>query len=274
MVEMDTYTPSEPRIRYWQSAGEDQRVLLVMGFGMRGQIWQPQIDGLGSSYRLAWYDHRGLGDSDKGQSSRWSIQDMAKDACRVLDALGWSRCHLVGVSMGGMIAQEMVLHQEERFASLSLLVTHGGGSPLKTVPGQQGIRAFLSSFFARGEGKAKALEALLYPDTFLQSTDRAKLRSRIRKRIERPAPPATLLAQLMAVFGHDTLKRIGRIAVPTQIIKATEDILVSPTFSDELKRALPLAQLYRVEGAGHGVIFQCADQINALLTAHIEKNRF
>ncbi|MGC6416830.1 MAG: alpha/beta fold hydrolase [Bradymonadia bacterium] len=274
MADMKTYTSSEPRIRYWQSAGEDQRVLLVMGFGMRGQIWQPQIDGLGASYRLAWYDHRGLGDSEKGPASRWSIRDMAEDAYRVLDALGWSRCHLVGVSMGGMIAQEMVLNQEERFASLSLLVTHGGGSPLKTLPGQRGMRAFMRSFLARGEGKAKALEALLYPDAFLECTDRARLRSRIRKRIERPAPPATLLAQLMAVFGHNSLERIGRIAVPTQIIKATEDILVSPRFSDELKRAIPLAQLYRMEGAGHGVIFQCADRINALLAAHIERNRF
>ena len=77
-----------------------------MGFGMRGDIWKPQIEGLRQDHQVAWFDNRGIGDSETTAQSLWSMKALARDGVSVMDALGWTRCHLVGVSLGGMIAQK------------------------------------------------------------------------------------------------------------------------------------------------------------------------
>jgi len=274
MTETTAMTSSEPSIRYWTSGASGDTVLLVMGFGMRGEIWRPQIDGLSDRYRVAWFDHRGLGQSESGPNSIWWMKDMAQDAMHVLDSLGWDRCHLVGVSMGGMIAQEMVVTNAHRFKSLSLLVTHPGGHFASKWPGIIGFQAFTRAFLSRGRKRITALEKLLYPDEFLRKTDRKELYSRMRLRLSRPAPKSTLLAQLAAVVRHDTRHRLKTMTVPTLILKAGSDILVPPTCSDHLKSLIPKATLFDLEDAGHGLIFQKSEIVNDLLANHFRRNRF
>tara|TARA_B100001093_G_scaffold493189_2_gene535097 strand:+ start:514 stop:1251 length:738 start_codon:yes stop_codon:yes gene_type:complete len=243
-----------------------------MGFGMRGEIWRPQIECLSNRYRVAWFDHRGLGQSEGGSKSIWWMSDMAQDAMQVLDSLGWERCHLVGVSMGGMIAQEMVLTHPHRFKSLSLLVTHPGGSFASKWPGTVGFQAFLRTFLSRGRKRISALEKLLYPDEFLKKTDRKELHRRMHLRLSRPAPKSTLLTQLAAVMRHDTRRRLKTLTVPTLILKAGSDILVPPACSDQLKALIPTATLFNLEDAGHGLIFQKAEIVSALLADHFQNH--
>ncbi|MEE2757341.1 MAG: alpha/beta fold hydrolase [Myxococcota bacterium] len=272
MTETTAETQSEPPIRYWTAGTTGEAVLLVMGFGMRGEVWRPQIDGLSKKHRVAWFDHRGLGLSQSGSDSIWWMKDMAQDAFHVLDSLGWDRCHLVGVSMGGMIAQEMVVKHPHRFKSLSLLVTHPGGHFGSQWPGFSGFQAFMRAFLSRGPKRIAALEKLLYPSEFLAKTDRRELHKRMRLRLSRPAPKSTLLAQLAAVMRHDTRHRLKTMSVPTLILKAGSDILVPPTCSDHLKSLIPKATLFNLEDAGHGLIFQKAELVNDLLASHFHRN--
>ena len=264
-------TQSNPEIHFWASGTVGEPVLLVMGFGMRGEIWRPQIDGLSKQHRVAWFDHRGIGQSAVGDNPVWSMKTMAKDAMHVLNELGWDKCHLVGVSMGGMIAQEMALEHGHRFKSLSLLVTHPGGGLTSKWPGRVGFQSFLRAFLSRGRSRIAALEKLLYPDEFLRTTDRKELHRRMHLRLSRPARKATLLAQLAAVVRHDTRHRLQHLTVPTLILKASLDILVPPKCSDQLKSLIPKATMFELVDAGHGLIFQKADVVNDLLSAHFER---
>jgi len=268
MHDHTSLTTGNPQIRYWSTAGEGPRVLLVMGYCMRGDIWRPQIEGLRADHQVAWYDHRGLGESERGPKKRWTIADMAGDAISVMDGLNWDTAHLVGVSMGGMIAQEMALAAQERFNSLTLIATNCGGPLPRKIPPLKGLKAFLGANVKRGEERLEAIRHLLYPDDYFAVTDQGALRERVRLQLGRPVPRSTQLAHLYAVGRHDTRKRLKHISLPTLIMKAGQDILVRPAASDRLKKRIPHADFLEISDAGHGIIFQSADQVNSALRGH------
>src|SRR5690606_24348175 len=100
-------TETSPRLAYVVRGTSGPDVLLIMGFGMGKELWEPQLAGLERTHRLVAFDNRGVGASERGDRRAFSMALLADDACRVLDAVGLERAHVVGVSMGGMIAQEM-----------------------------------------------------------------------------------------------------------------------------------------------------------------------
>lgn len=260
-------TSDEPRIAFDVIGSDGPRVLLLMGFGMRGDMWQPQIEALHADHQLCIVDNRGVGDSEC-PPERWSMADMAEDARRVLDTLQWPRAHVVGVSMGGMIAQELALAHPERVLSLALIATHAGG-PLTWLPTFQGIRCFLRAQTGNPQRRLRALQDLLYPPDFVARYDSKQLAERMR-RAGRRAPIASLRSQLRAVMGHDTRSRLDRLRMPTLVVRPGEDILVRPRACDRLATRIPHARVLRLDEAGHGAIFQCAHTLNPALRQHFE----
>jgi 3-oxoadipate enol-lactonase len=258
-------TADEPRIAFDVIGSVGPRVLLLMGFGMRGDMWQPQIEALREDHQLCIIDNRGVGGSEC-PPERWSMADMAEDARRVLDHLGWRRAHVVGVSMGGMIAQELALAHPERVLSLSLIATHAGG-PLAWVPTFQGIRCFLRAQTGDPDRRLRALQDLLYPPEFTARYDSKRLAERMR-RAGRRAPIASLRSQLRAVIGHDTRSRLHRLRMPALVVRPGADILVRPRACDRLAARIPHARVLRLDDAGHGAIFQSARAINPALREH------
>ena len=116
-------TATRPRIAYDVHGDSGSNVLMIMGLGMRGDVWAPQITALQQAHRVATFDHRGLGGSESSDTPLWTMKDMARDAARVMDDLGWERAHLVGVSMGGMVAQEVVARRPDLVSRLVLCGT-------------------------------------------------------------------------------------------------------------------------------------------------------
>lgn len=265
-------TTGSPSLRYWTAGTQGPKVLLIMGYGMRGDIWEPQINGLKETHQVAWFDNRGIGDSERGPKPRWRMTDMAEDTLSVMDALGWEQCHLVGVSMGGMIAQEVALQAPQRLQSLTLIVTHAGGITLQKLPTRKGLKAFVGLNQGDLNQRIESLKRLLYPPEYLAKADHEALRKRIQKRIGRPLDRATALGQLSAIARHDTRKRLGSVHTPTLIIKAGKDILVRPTASDHLKSYLPDAAFIEIPEAGHGVIFQASERVNEILEIHFSQS--
>ncbi|MFO0602250.1 MAG: alpha/beta fold hydrolase [Polyangiales bacterium] len=263
-------TTTEPRLAYERAGERGPEVLLVMGLGMRGAVWRPQIDRLERDHRVVWFDNRGIGASDPMRGLP-SMDDFALDALRVADDAGFGRFHLVGVSLGGMIAQELGLLAPGRLRSLTLIATHAGG-PTGLVPHPRGLYHFARSFTQSGDARVEALQQLLYPPRFLRETDRAALAERIAAQTGAPADRRAALRQLVAVARHDTRARLREVRVPTLVLKPEEDVLVRPSHADVLASRIPGARLHRVRGAGHGLMFQCADEVADAIRAHVARH--
>jgi pimeloyl-ACP methyl ester carboxylesterase len=256
-------------VAYTLEGNEGPPVLLIMGFGMRGGVWRPQIDALREDHRVVFYDHLGLGDSDPAPPVQ-SMRKMAADAERVLDALSWPDAHVVGVSMGGMIAQELALTAPGRVRSLTLIATHAGGIRA-ALPRVEGLARFVEANVARGpEKRVEALKKLLYTPDFLERVDVVKLDRRIADMAGVRAPRATLAGHLRAVLRHRTRTRLPALRMPTMVVRPGRDLLIHPKNGDVIARAIPGARLVRFDDAGHGVTFQCAQELNAELSRHIE----
>lgn len=243
------------------------RVLLVMGFGMRGDVWRPQIDGLGDDHELAWFDNRGIGESDP-PPRRFKMGELAQDALRVADALGWDRFHVVGVSLGGMISQEIALAAPERLFSLTLIATHPGG-PLGIAPHAKGLKHWTRSVFGPQEGRVANLTELLYTPSFLAAVDQHELTERMRLQVGKKPHPRTAALQLLAVARHDTRRRLRDIQAPTLVLKPESDILVRPLHSDRLSRGIPGARLVTLPDTGHGITFQRKERVNDEIRQHV-----
>lgn len=243
-------------------------VLLVMGFGFSGRAWKPQIEGLHHAHRVAFYDNRGVGQSASG-SGTYSVRDLALDATALLDHLGWSDAHIVGVSMGGMIAQELALRHRHRVRSLTLIATHAGGR-VRTLPTVAGLKLFLRANSADGDARLRNLMELLYPPEHMPNAEEIQaLYSDVLSAVPKKR---TALKQLAAVLQHNTRPRLHQLAgLPVQILKPARDILVRPTHSDRLHRDIPGSRLVCFPEAGHGLTAQCAPQVNQHLLDHFRR---
>ena len=139
------------RLRY-TLCGQGEPVLLVMGLAMSGRGWRGQVEDLSKDFTVCSYDNRGVGDSST-PIGLYTTRALAKDAFGLMDHLGWDRAHVVGISMGGMIAQHMGLLRPERVRSMALISTHMGG--LAGRPSFQGTKAFVGMQTTTGEQRLR-----------------------------------------------------------------------------------------------------------------------
>ena len=259
-------TESTPRMSYERAGDAGSRVLLVMGFGFPGAAWRAQIDGLAPHHQVCAFDNLGTGQSEPVTKPTTTMDALAADAFRMMDALRWEKAHVIGVSMGGMIAQHMAAARPERLHSLSLIATSPGG-PFRFLPTQTGLSLFLRANASKNDTeRAKHLQHLLYTPGFLNRVSKEELAKRTAQTVGQRSSLRTLTAHLSAVLRHDAREKLRTVQTPTLVIRPTEDLLVKPKRSEELMRLLPNAECINIP-AGHGCIFESAKDVNhALLT--------
>ncbi len=260
---------TDHRIWYRRQGDTGPRVLFVMGFAMRGLAWERQVAGLKADHECVYFDHAGLGHSGPISKRRLKMDDMADDVLGLMDTLGWDDAHLVGISMGGMIAQHVALRAQDRLRSLTLAATTAGGFP-HFVPPAQGLKLFLAANGSQAGDRVDALGRLLFSDAFLKANPDLS-RTLIGEDFAGTEPPkATRLAHLHAVLNHSTAKRLHELSsLPTLIVKPTHDVLVSPQQCDRLSRLIPNSTLHEVNAA-HGLTREIAEEFNSLLRDHIQ----
>lgn len=254
------------RIAYRVDGDRGSYVLLVMGFAMPGRAWQFQVPALSERHRVITFDNRGAGASDVPRGP-YSMQGFAADAVALLDHLGVDAAHVVGVSMGGMIAQELALQSPKRVRSLTLIATHAGGFRA-LLPRPRGLGYFVAAQLGSREKRGHALAQLLFPPDFLATCDRSWLHRTLTQDLGTPPSAAARRAQFAAIFGHRTAARLHRLAnLPVLLVRPHHDLLIRPTQTDRLHRALPHARVLHLPG-GHGVIRQLPDVLNAAMLDH------
>ena len=258
----------DARVHYATSGGSGSPVLLVMGFGVPGHMWLNQIDAFSACHRVAWFDNAGAGQTTRQRSRPASIRDLARHAAAVIDALGWEQAHVVGVSMGGMIAQELALGWKERVRSLALVATHAGGL-VDLTPSPQSLLLFGRAFLGPRAQRARVLERLIFPDEYLATVDVAPLRQAMHDQVVAAAPARDRLRQIAAIMAHRTAHRLHELeGTPTLIVKAGRDRLIRPSAHHRLHRLIPGSRLVHFEDAGHAILHQCAARLNDVLLEH------
>ncbi|MBJ7329927.1 MAG: alpha/beta fold hydrolase [Solirubrobacteraceae bacterium] len=224
-------------------------VLHIMGLGGSGRAWYRLLPHVTPTHRALTFDHRGTGNSDPvGRPLR--MGDLVGDALAVLDAAGESSAHVHGVSLGGMVAQQLALDHPERVRSLILSATSAGGLIANEPPWRLlaagGIRPLV------GPDRAWALlNGVLY-SARTRNEFPARMAEDAQLRLEDGNDPRTVLAQLAAVARHDTRRRIHALArLPVTVIHGAEDVLIPPRAGRALAAAIPGARLVVIDDAGH-----------------------
>ncbi|PYN85586.1 MAG: alpha/beta hydrolase [Candidatus Rokuibacteriota bacterium] len=246
---------------FYQDVGDGEPLVLIMGFGGDTTAWALQMADFPARHRVIAFDNRGVGRSD-APDHPYTTRMMAGDALGLMDALGVDRAHVLGVSMGGMIAQELALARPDRVRSLHLACTFARPDAymLALNAAWREMRLGLGR-----ESTLRALALWLFsPTTYAERPD--FIEALLQNSLANPYPQslAGFLRQGEAVAAHDALERLPAIRCPTLVSVAEDDILVPPRFSRELVSRVRGAELQLVPGAGHGYFLERPDLFNAL----------
>jgi 3-oxoadipate enol-lactonase len=256
---------------FYEAHGEGDPLLLIMGLAADSTAWLFQVPELARHYRTIVFDNRGVGRSSKPRGP-YTIHEMADDAAGLLDVIGIERAHVVGVSMGGMIAQELALRHPKRVRGLVLGCTFPEPDAEAERQRQFSLARFGGRVTASGETEidVSAVDPLmlfqhLLPRVFNQSfIDRElpKLLQIFGGALQYGFSLEAILGQVEAIMGHRATDRLREITAPTLVITGDADLLVSPANSDVLARSIPGAKLVKIPGGSHGFNFETPDVFN------------
>jgi 3-oxoadipate enol-lactonase len=239
-----------------------------------GNGWRPQLDALSDEFRLIAFDNRGIGGSSP-VDGEVSVEELAADAAALLDALEISRAHVMGHSLGGVIAQQLALDAPDRILSLSLLCTlHRAKDGVRMTPSVvwRGIRTMVGTKRMR---RAGFLSNVLPADE-LRRWDIDELHDELSPLFGRDlaTTPPIVFKQVKAMGAHDISGRLSEIeGIPTLVLSGRHDVIAPPSQGRALAEAIAGARYMEFEDAAHGLpIFQ-AERANACLREHLHAAR-
>lgn len=258
----------------FRAVGSGAPVLFIQGVGCIGDTWAPQVCALASQYRCVSFDNRGIGGTPLGDAPL-SIPAMAADALTVMDAQGWESAHLVGHSMGGLIAQHIALSAPWRVRSLALLCTFATGRDV-TRPSPRMMWLGLRSRVGTASMRRRAFLRMLAPSSYLAHVDCDALAMRLAPVLGRDLAdqPPIAMQQLRAMSTYDALPRLASLAgVRTLVVSAEDDPIAPPRLGRTLAINIPGARYVELADASHGVPVLEPARINARLMEHLTSTR-
>ena len=229
---------------YWDEQGQGNPVLLIMGLGWASNMWHRTRPVLAAHYRTIAFDNRGAGRSDVPPGP-YPMATMASDAAAVLDAADISSAHVLGASMGGMIAQEFALQYPRRVRSLILACTAPGGP--HSVQADSEVIQVLFHQFPTPKERAEAIVPFIYD----AGTSRERVDQDLATLSEWYPNPQGYMAQLQGILAWEAYSRLPQISAPTLVIHGANDRLVPAANADLIVGRIPGAQLVKIPGASH-----------------------
>lgn len=244
----------------YETYGEGEPLLLIMGFGASGAAWLPLLPLL-PGFKCIYFDNRGTGNSDR-PAGGFTIPQMAEDAFGLLKALGIAKTKVFGVSMGGMIAQELTLRHPQSVEKVVLgCTTPGGANAIR--PSDALIEKLIESFDLVEAGNLDAaldlIMPLLFPEDFIAAHPELRQFMTAGLKLGPPTPRATLEATRTGAMEFDAYERLPQIKCPVLIVHGDKDVLTPPENAELIKHQIPQAELIMLPNAGHS--FAAADPI-------------
>src|SRR3954453_151636 len=251
---------------HYLRAGEGEPLLLVQGMSATHLAWgRPFLDELERSFEVIVFDNRGMGHSGQAELP-FAIADLAADTAGLLDALDLETAHVVGISMGGMIAQELALAHPERIRTLTIGASYCGG-PNGTLMAPEDLQ-MLGPAYASGEPEQvfRAMWEINLAPTF--RADDSRFAAFVEMGSALPAPQPVVLQQMRACGAHDTHERLGQISLPTLVIHGDADRLLGYENGRAIAALIPGARLETLEGVGHMFWWQQPERTAELIREH------
>jgi len=236
-------------VRRGPSDSPGEPLLLVMGVGGHHGMWSEAfLARLAERFDLIAFDHRGIGDSARAEEP-FTIGDLATDALAVMDHVDWESAHVMGISMGGAVAQELALTTPARVRSLVLGCTWPGPLPQGGAWGSSVLD--LASAATSGDPlvAAKLMFEANVSASFAARPGAFEEFAEVAGAVKVPGP--VILLQMQAATAHDALDRLGDLDVPTLVVHGTEDRVIGPEAGLVLASLVRGAELELLDGAGH-----------------------
>jgi pimeloyl-ACP methyl ester carboxylesterase len=239
--------------------GDGEPLLLIMGFGMPGIAWMPSLPMLGG-FKCIYFDNRGTGFSDKPEGV-YTIEQMADDASNLLSALNIPEAKVFGVSMGGMIAQELTLRHPEQVAKVVLGCTTPGG-PNAKMAAPEVVTKLVEGTKLMASNPEQGLDIilpLLYPEEFAKAHPEIKQLMLAGMKMMPPTPTDSVDRTVAGIMMFNAFDRLGQIKCPVLVVHGEKDLLIPIENAQLLKSRIPQAEVFVIPNAGHA--FQAADPI-------------
>jgi len=260
----------------YNDAGEGEPLFLVQGLTGGRNDWFFQMRSFAKRYRVVTFDNRGArGTTRTGES--YDIRTMADDTINLMDYLGIDTAHILGMSLGSLVAQEIALSYPERVRKLVLVAAFAAGDETREV--SEGMRAALGVPDGYTGEQADLMDNLDIMSFFSQVTalsfNNRLLRAilvPLAKRHARKAGCEGLIGQLKATTSCQTLDRLHDIKAPTLVLVGTGDRVVPPGSSDMIASRIPNATLVKVEGGSHAFYMEKARRFNREVLDFLGRN--
>jgi pimeloyl-ACP methyl ester carboxylesterase len=252
--------------------GDGPPVLLIQGCAAHGDTWKPQTEALAERHQCLSFDNRGIGLSQP-VGVAITVEQMADDAWTLMQALGWDSAHVVGHSLGGLVALHLALQDRRRVRSLALLCTFARGRDAAPSTPRM-MWAGLRSQIGSRRSRRRAFLELVVPPGEVKGADRDALAERLGHAFghDLGAPPAVVPRQLAAMRAYDAAARLGELGdVPTLVVSAEHDPIAPPAAGRALASGIPGARFETIAGASHAVPLQRPSEINAMLLGHLDR---
>ena len=248
---------------FYKVQGQGEPLILIMGLGGECGDWVLQLRAFTKHYHVITFDNRGVGKSDK-PAEPYTIKTMADDTVGLMDHLGIDKAHILGVSMGGMIAQEVAINHPEKVVKLILVSTDAGRDE-------------------KGRHSTQLLKAMGLKEDFsnedIKSVDIGRVMTSLNAyafsggAIKLMAVPFCwfrmklfgiegLKGQFEAAMTYSALDRLHLIKAPTLVMVGTNDRIVAPKSADMLASRIPNARLVKIEGGSHTLVAEKRDRFN------------
>ena len=250
---------------YYELHGEGPPLVLVMGIGYDSSLWTlAQVPVLSTQFQVILVDNRDAGRSSKARHP-YTIADMADDLAGLLDALGIQRSHLLGLSMGGMIALEFALRHGDRLNRLVLTGT--GAAPARSAVDPIQIWDWVKANDPTGEVFGGQQFVSLFSTAFLRNHHAVRDTAELLASNPYPMTPDAYGRQADAYRQFDALDRLAAVTAPTLVVVGEQDLLTPPWIAGEVAEAIPGArfEIIRGDGSSHVVPIECPDEFNGLV---------
>ncbi|HEV2924008.1 MAG TPA: alpha/beta hydrolase [Solirubrobacteraceae bacterium] len=250
----------------YERSGSGPPLLLIMGMSGTALHWgEPFLELLRRDFEVIVYDHRGVGASTRLEGPI-TIAQMAQDASGLLSALRLQSAHVLGISMGGMIAQELALAHPDQVTTLTLGCSYCGGTDsTQTAPE---VLKRLAEAMMSGDRERALLSGWEINVSRAKAGD-PEAYAAFRAIAERRAVAVpVVMAQLQACLAHDASTRLGELTTPTLVIHGTEDQLLPVENGRQIASLMPGSKLEIFDGVGHMFFWEQPERAAELLRAH------